>query len=95
MARVTARVDGSTLVIAANDTTPITVGTDAWFTWLETASAFVFTSPSGHFTARKERRTRCTWYWKAYRNEHGVLHRAYLGKKHDITLDQLTRARRR
>ena len=56
MARTTAQVDGSTLVIAANDTNPITVGTDAWFAWLETATAFVFTSPSGRFTARKERR---------------------------------------
>ena len=92
MARTTARVDGSTLVIAANDPNPITVGTDAWFAWLETATAFVFTSPAGHFTARKERRDRGTWYWKAYRTDHGVLHRAYLGKSPDLTLDQLTRA---
>jgi LuxR family transcriptional regulator, maltose regulon positive regulatory protein len=92
MARTTARVDDSTLVLAANDTNPITVGTDAWFAWLETATAFVFTSPSGRFTARKERRARGTWYWKAYRTDHGVLHRAYLGKSQDLTLDQLTRA---
>ena len=92
MARTTARVEGSTLVIAANDTNPITVGTDAWFAWLETATAFVFTSPAGRFTARKERRARGTWYWKAYRTDHGVLHRAYLGKSPDLTLDQLTRA---
>lgn len=92
MARTTARVDGVTLVIAANDTNPITVGTDPWFAWLETATAFVFTSPAGRFTARKERRDRGTWYWKAYRTDHGVLHRAYLGKSQDLTLDQLTRA---
>jgi LuxR family transcriptional regulator, maltose regulon positive regulatory protein len=92
MARTTARVDDGRLVIAANDTNPITVGTDAWFAWLETGTAFVFTSPTGHFTARKERRTRGTWYWKAYRTDHGVLHRVYLGKSPDLTLDQLTRA---
>ena len=33
-----------------------------------------------------------TWYWKAYRTDHGVLHRAYLGKSPDLTLDQLNRA---
>ncbi len=92
MARTTARVDGTTLLIASNDANPITVGTDAWFAWLETATAFVFTSPSGRFTARKERRARGTWYWKAYRTDHGILHRAYLGKSPDLTLDQLTRA---
>ncbi len=92
MARTTARVDGSTLVIAANDTNPITVGTDAWFAWLETATAFMFTSSAGSFTARKERRDRGTWYWKAYRTDHGVLRRAYLGKSPDLTLDHLTRA---
>ena len=92
MARTTARVDDSTLVIAANDPNPITVGTAAWFAWLETATAFVFSSASGRFTARKERRDRGTWYWKAYRTEQGVLHRAYLGKSSDLTLDQLTRA---
>ena len=92
MGRTTARVDGSTLVISANDTNPIKVGTDAWFAWLETATAFVFSNPSGRFTARKERRARGTWYWKAYRTDHGVLHRAYLGKSQDLTLAQLTRA---
>ena len=92
MARTTARVDDSMLVIAANDPNPITVGTDAWFAWLETATAFLFTSPAGSFTARKERRDRGTWYWKAYRTDQGVLRRAYLGKSPDLTLDQLTRA---
>src|SRR5260221_13890876 len=66
MARTTARVDGGTLVVAANDPNPITVGTDAWFAWLETATAFVFTSPAGHFTARKERRGRGPRVWAAY-----------------------------
>ncbi|MFN8443170.1 MAG: LuxR C-terminal-related transcriptional regulator [Caldilineaceae bacterium] len=91
MARTTARVDNNTLVIGSNDAESITVGSDAWFAWLETATSFVFSSASGHFTARKERRERGTWYWKAYRTEQGVLHRAYLGKSLDLTLEQLTR----
>ena len=68
---------------------PLTVGTPAWFAWLEEATAFTFTSPSGSFSARKERRTRGGWYWKAYRTVHGTLHRAYLGKAEDLTLERL------
>ena len=33
----------------------IGVGTRAWFTWLETATAFLFSCPEGTFTARRER----------------------------------------
>src|SRR3954465_7478628 len=67
----------------------ITVGTPAWFEWLETVNTFVFTSPSGKFTARKEARSRGGSYWKAYHTSHGTLHRAYLGKTADLTLDRL------
>jgi hypothetical protein len=31
-------------------------------------------------------------YWKAYRTSHGTLHRVYLGKAQDLTLDRLNRA---
>lgn len=92
MARTTARVEDGMLVIAGNDTNPIRVGTDPWFAWLETAMAFVFASPCGSFTARKERRSRGGWYWKAYRTENNVLRRVYLGKSPDLTLNQLTHA---
>lgn len=92
MARTTARVDGATLVLSASDGSPITVETPAWFAWLEHATAFVFSSPSGRFTARKERQARGGAYWKAYRTSHGTLHRAYLGKSEDLTLDRLNRA---
>jgi LuxR family maltose regulon positive regulatory protein len=68
------------------------VGTPAWFAWLEEAKAFTFTSPSGSFSARKERRTRGGWYWKAYRTSNGRLHRAYLGKTENLTLDRLNHA---
>ena len=62
-----ARVNSATLVVAGSEASPITVGTPAWFAWLEDATTFTFTSPSGSFIARKERRTRGGWYWKAYR----------------------------
>jgi LuxR family maltose regulon positive regulatory protein len=92
MARTTARVDGATLVIRPDDPHPIPVGTPAWFAWLERATAFAFTSPAGRFTARKEARARGGWYWKAYHTVHGTLHRAYLGKTADLTLDRLNQA---
>ena len=92
MARTTAQVDGATLVLPGHDASPITVDTPAWFAWLEHATTFTFTSPSGRFTARKERQARGGGYWKAYRTAHGTLHRAYLGKAQDLTLERLNRA---
>src|SRR6478736_782726 len=92
MSRTTARVDGATLVLAAHDASSITVDTPAWFVWLEQATTFAFTSPLGCFTARKERQARGGGYWKAYRTSHGTLHRVYLGKSHDLTLDRLNHA---
>src|SRR5512133_3502141 len=92
MARTTALVDGARLILALNDASPIIVDSPAWFAWLEHATTFAFSSPSGHFTARKERQARGGGYWKAYRTSHGTLHRAYLGKAQDLTLDRLNRA---
>jgi LuxR family maltose regulon positive regulatory protein len=97
MARTSARVEGATLVAApgfplAGTASTITVDTPAWFAWLEDATAFTFTSPSGSFSAHKERRTRGGWYWKAYRTANGTLHRVYLGKTEDLTLERLERA---
>jgi LuxR family maltose regulon positive regulatory protein len=92
MARTTAQVDGATLVFPERDAGPITVDTPEWFAWLEHATTFAFTGPSGRFTARKEQQTRGSGYWKAYRTDHGILHRVYLGKAQDLTLDRLTRA---
>src|SRR5438132_9291915 len=95
MARITsrvARVDGDRLVLAGKHERPITVGSPAWFEWLESATTFAFTCPSGRFTARKEGRARGGMYWKAYHTANGTLHRAYLGKTSDLTLDRLTSA---
>src|SRR5689334_11979629 len=92
MAHTRARVDGATLVAAGETAGPITVGSAAWFSWLEEATAFTFTSASGSFTARKERRSRGGWYWQASRTANRVLHKAYLGKRENLTLERLTRA---
>jgi LuxR family transcriptional regulator, maltose regulon positive regulatory protein len=92
MARTTAQLDGATLVPSERDASPITVDTPAWYTWLEHATTFAFRSSSGRFTARKERQARGGGYWKAYRTSHGTLHRAYLGKSQDLTLERLNRA---
>ncbi|MDQ5854373.1 MAG: hypothetical protein M3380_20345, partial [Chloroflexota bacterium] len=92
MAHTRARVDGATLVAAGDAAGPITVGTPAWFAWLEDATSFTYTSPSGSFTARKERRTRGGWYWNAYRTINGALQKAYLGKLENLTLARLERA---
>ncbi|MBK9715068.1 MAG: AAA family ATPase [Kouleothrix sp.] len=89
MARTTAQVEGATLVLPERDTSPIPLDTPAWFAWLEHATTFAFRGPSGHFTARKERQARGGGYWKAYRTSHGTLHRVYLGKAQDLTLDRL------
>src|SRR5690242_2066855 len=92
MARTTALVDGATLVLPERDASPIMLDTPAWFAWLEHATTFAFRSPSGIFTARKERQVRGGGYWKAYRTFHGTLHRVYLGKAQELTLDRLNRA---
>lgn len=70
------------------------VGTAAWYAWLSTTHVFAFRSMFGTFTARKERASnqRGGWYWRAYRRYKGKLHRVYLGKSDEITLDRLNAA---
>jgi hypothetical protein len=58
MARTTAQLDGATLILPERDASPITLDTPAWFAWLEHATTFAFSGPSGRFTARKERQAR-------------------------------------
>jgi len=92
MARTTSQVDGDKMVLTANSETPITLNTLEWFAWLESATTFAFRSASGNFIARKEARARGGWYWKAYHTANSTLHRAYLGKTTDLTLDRLNSA---
>src|SRR6266566_3479692 len=85
-------VQGETLVYRQDGQEQVlTVGTAAWFAWLETASTFSFVSEEGLFTARREQagHKRGGWYWKAYRKQHGKLSSRYLGKSETVTLARL------
>src|SRR5256884_8507484 len=85
-------VQGDILVYREGDQEGVlTIGTAAWFAWLETASTFSFVSAVGTFTARKEQAStqRGGWYWKAYRKQHSKLSSRYLGKSETLTLARL------
>ena len=85
-------IQGETLVYQQDGQEHVlTVGTAAWFAWLETASTFSFISALGLFTARREQsgQKRGGWYWKAYRKQHGKLSSRYLGKSEAVTLERL------
>jgi len=68
----------------------IEVGSEAWYVWLtEPATrSFAFHSPQGTLTARREH-IHGTWYWYAYRSQNSHLHKAYLGKSEELTLERL------
>src|SRR5215471_5072111 len=92
---MTPRVKGETLVYRQGEQEHVlTVGTAAWFAWLENASTFSFVGAAGSFTARHERagHQRGGWYWKAYRKQHGKLSSRYLGKSETLTLERLQAA---
>jgi len=67
------------------------VGTSAWFAWLQIATIFRVRSPFGTFTMRREQagNQRGDWYWRAYRKRDGKLHRVYVGKAGEVTLERL------
>ncbi len=59
-----------------------------WDAWLAEHDQFRFVGASGHFSARREHRSGSD-YWYAYRRRDGTLHKAYLGKGADLTLERL------
>lgn len=90
MATTTPTVRAGTLILDPLDgeRREIVAGSDAWFRWLDSARTFVFSDPSGHFSARKRRR----WgseYWYAVLRHGGKLRETYLGKAKDVTLERL------
>ena len=92
MAKMTPTVRGDKLVYQHDEHEQVlVVETPAWYTWLESASTFAFTSEAGTFTARKERagNQRGGWYWKAYRMQQGKLSSRYLGKSETLSLHRL------
>jgi len=72
------------------DQQDISVGTPAWWRWLEaeTTHSFAFRGPSGHFTARKARRR--GMYWTAYRKVGGQVVSIYLGKSLALSAARLS-----
>lgn len=71
----------------------IEVGSEAWYIWLTepTTHSFSFRSPQGNLTAHRER-SHGNWYWYAYRSRGGHLHKTYLGKSKELTLERLQEA---
>src|SRR3712207_5176270 len=69
----------------------IGVDSASWVAWLTdpVTRSFSYQSPSCKYTARKENRSRGGEYWVAYRKRGGKLHKAYLGKAGDVTLERL------
>jgi LuxR family maltose regulon positive regulatory protein len=95
MAQARPTVRGEALVLAGDAAgRTLLVGSPAWYAWLADAASFSFSGDGGHFTARRERAGsgRGGWYWKAYRRRGGALHRAYLGKAEELTLERLRAA---
>lgn len=70
---------------------PVQVETQQWFAWLREARSFTFASSVGTFTARHEERSGRR-FWYAYRQRHGVLHKIYLGRSTELTLQRLEQA---
>lgn len=91
MARKTPKVHDNRLFPVASGTIDgqeIGVGSVEWYHWLEKHSAFVFEGTNGNFTARREQRSGND-YWYAYRKHDGKLHKLYLGRGANLTLDRL------
>ncbi len=85
-------VQGDTLIYQQDGQDDrLVVGSLAWYGWLSTARTFAFRGTFGTFTARKEQagNKRGGEYWRAYRKREGTLHRVYLGKSEELTLDRL------
>ncbi|MCG8346932.1 MAG: LuxR C-terminal-related transcriptional regulator [Chloroflexales bacterium] len=87
-------VDGDILHDPKHNPPHIRLATPDWFTWLETHNSFTFRSAKGHFTARKERGSSRSVYWKAYRSTSGKLRTFYLGRSATLTSERLELAAR-
>jgi LuxR family maltose regulon positive regulatory protein len=94
MTQIPSVADGRLQGTGAGGADGLVVGSPAWFAWLagDDARSFSFRSPSGAYTARKERRQRGGAYWVAYRTAAGRQHKVYLGKAEDLTPKRLDEA---
>src|SRR6266487_1156292 len=90
--QTTALVTGETLIYQRDgEDYQLSVGTSAWYAWLQTATIFRVRSPFGTFTMRREQagHKQGAWYWRAYRKHDGKLQRVYVGKVEEVTLERL------
>src|SRR6476620_6906743 len=87
--------DGVLTLAGGDGDGTIPVESAAWWAWLAAlgTTGFRFVSPAGTFTARREPKPG-GWYWYAYRRQGGRLHKRYLGRAADLTLDRLQAAAR-
>ena len=82
------------LTIGGEDTAvspPIPLESSGWLDWLAQNKKFVFKCHAGHFTARRESRHGCD-YWYGYRRRDGKLRKTYLGKSAEITVNRMEEA---
>jgi hypothetical protein len=95
MAQATPKIVGNTLSVQSEGaTTFLAVDTDAWFVWLESATAFTYGEDGATFTAQKRRRKE-HWYWYAYAKRDRRLQCMYLGRSRDLTAGRLHAAMNR
>jgi LuxR family transcriptional regulator, maltose regulon positive regulatory protein len=82
MARIPSVSDGLLQGTAAGGAAGLAVGSPGWFAWLadDAARSFSYRSPSGVYTARKERRQRGGAYWVAYRTAAARQHKVLPGR---------------
>jgi hypothetical protein len=78
---------GGILIPGNGNSIVISEDTERWLQWLETAQSFRYVPESADapFTARKEKSD----YWYAYRKMAGKLHKRYIGKPGELTLERL------
>ena len=100
MAHRTPRIQHTQLFLPQQASPHCLVGSPAWFTWLQTATAFRFFSTQRRIiirgngpllapiSLRKEQRRQAS-FWYAYRRSSGILLKRYAGRSHDLTLDHL------
>ena len=66
----------------------IVVDTAEWYAWLNEAEQFHYEDTTTSYTARKEWRGACD-FWYAYTKIDGKLRKHYLGKSFDLTPGRL------
>ncbi|NJL41595.1 MAG: hypothetical protein HC899_36575 [Leptolyngbyaceae cyanobacterium SM1_4_3] len=74
-------------------TSPIEVGSERWFRWLDESGCTKFgvKTSAGSFTAQLEGRRGESQYWYAYKRKDGRLRKLYMGRTEDLMSEKLNR----